>query len=399
MSFINLSRSSVGIFIFRFLLSLRYTHAHFIAFLFVPATISFSIPAQASEFNPVDHIHDLQEASAIAPHAESVAKLPAAIAPPEMIAPQSSAASDLGKVESNQPAIKLESITTDFRNTGDGAGLRNRIIEPTAQFQLRNGDKLRLKTGLDSFRQSGYTTITNVPLQVGWEHKLGEAKLSVAGGVETFNQLPIAPTLQTKLELPIGIQKDEQGRLIKGVVLSGFAEHVPYKFNAKTLHNQIKVTHIKPSLYWQIDKDTSLYTHYQLGLYNDGNVEHQSVSRLERKFGQFFVAANLFTWNYNFNAEPAQGYFSPQDFLTYNGEVGWAGPVIGNLRCRLTANLGQQRLQGSFSNAANYHAGCTVPISSNLEADINYDFSNVRNRTTNNGYQNQSVSGQLRWKF
>jgi hypothetical protein len=296
------------------------------------------------------------------------------------------------------PIAVLESITTDFRNDADRNGLRNRIIESTAQFSLQNDDKLRIKTGLDSFRQQGVDTITNIPLQVGWDHKIGDATLKVGGGIDTFNRLPVASKLNVGVELPIHLKKDEEGKLVGGAIVSGLVDYGAYKFNARTLEHKIKVIHIKPSVYWQIDPDTSLYAQYQLGLYNDSNVEHQVVSRLERKIGKFFVAANLFAWNYKFDAEQRSGYFSPQDFLTYNGEVGWEGSVFKTLNCRVSANLGQQRLRSEYSNATNYQARCTVPISPNVEADLGYQLTNVRNRTASS-YTGDSLNGQLRWKF
>ncbi len=299
---------------------------------------------------------------------------------------------------STAPGAALEGITTDFRNDGDGSGLRNRFIEPTAHLRLRNGDQLHFKTGLDSFRQDGVDPIVNVPLQLGWERKVGTATLTTTAGLEVFNRLPVAPTASTKIELPIAVQTDESGRMVKGATVSALVEHGPYKFNARTLDNQIKVTHLKPSVYWQLDRDTSFYAHYQLGVYNDGNVEHQSFSRLEHKFGNFFVAANLFTWNYSFDAESRSGYFSPQDFLTYNGEVGWEGDVFKSLHCRVSANLGQQRLSGNFANATNYDARCSLPISTHLDLTLNYQLSNVRNLTAGSD-QHQSIGGQLQWKF
>ncbi len=138
----------------------------------------------------------------------------------------------------------------------------------------------------------------------------------------------------------------------------------------------------------------------RLGNYNDGNSEVQSFSRLERKIGQFFVAANLFTWNYGDDFERKSGYFSPQDFLVYNAEAGWEGDVSKFLRCRLAANLGRQRLKGEFDNANTYQARCTVKLSPNIETDLGYNFSNVRNLDTGaSAYNGNSITGQLRVKF
>lgn len=301
--------------------------------------------------------------------------------------------------EYREPFLALKDVTIDFRNSFDNSGLVNRFIESTAQFWLPNSDKLRIKTGWNYFQQHNVDPINNIPLQIGWEHRLGEATLRVGGGIDIFDRLPAAPSFNIQVDLPIGVESDLEGGMVQGIALSGLVNYAPYKFNAKTLENQINVLHIKPNVYWQIDANTSFYGQYMVGFYNDGNFEQQSFSRLQRKLGSFYVAANLFTWNYKYDYEKRSGYFSPQDFLTYNGEVGWEGDVFDGLRCRLSATLGQQRLNGSFSLANTYNAGCTAEISQNIALELAYGFSNVRNRTNGNGYQSQSVIGQLRVNF
>ncbi|WP_143167776.1 hypothetical protein [Chroogloeocystis siderophila] len=136
------------------------------------------------------------------------------------------------------------------------------------------------------------------------------------------------------------------------------------------------------------------------GSYNDGNSEWQSFSRLERQFGQFSVAANLFTWNYTNDFERTSGCFSLPDFLVYNAEVAWEGDVFNFLRCRLAANLGQQRLRGEMDNANSYQARCTAKISNDIEADLDYSFSNARNQDTGgSAYGGSSLTGQVRISF
>jgi hypothetical protein len=153
-------------------------------------------------------------------------------------------------------------------------------------------------------------------------------------------------------------------------------------------------------LYWQIDPKTYLFSLLRLGNYNDGNFEQQSFTRLERKVGEFFVAANLFNWSYTNDVQETSGYFSPPDFIVYTGEVGWEGPIFDFLRCRVTASLGQQRLNGNFDNANNYEGRCTTKISPTVDADFGYTFSNVQNRQTGgSAYNNQSFTGVLRVKF
>jgi hypothetical protein len=305
------------------------------------------------------------------------------------------------KTESSKPFAVLENIQTDFRNDTDNFGQHNLFIEPTFQFRLRNGNKLFVKSGLELFEQSDVESITNIPLQIGWQGKVGQVILRTSAVVDFFNRLPTAINFNAKVEAPILPPKvSSSGRLVSGLTVSANLEQSPYKFNAQTLENQITAWRFGPDLYWQINRDTSLFSSLRLGNYNDGNSEIQSFSRLERKFGQFSVAANLFTWSYDRNVEPTSGYFSPPDFLVYNAEMAWEGQVFDFLRCRLSANLGQQRLNGEFDNANTYQTHCTAKLSPKIEADVGYSLSNVRNQDTRgSAYSGNSLTGQLRVKF
>lgn len=300
-----------------------------------------------------------------------------------------------------KPAAVLENIQTDFRNDADNFGQRNLFIEPTAQFRLNNGNKIKFKTGVNYFEQRNVESITNIPFQVGWEGKIGQVTVYTAAGVDFFDRLPSAINFNAKVEGPITQPKvSPSGKVLSAVVLSANLEHGPLKFNARTLDNQITDWRFGPDLYWQIDRNTSLFSSLRLGSYNDGNSEVQSFSRLERKFGQFSVAANLFNWSYENDFERKSGYFSPQDFLVYNAEVAWEGDISKFLRCRLAANLGRQRLKGEFDNANTYQARCTVKLSPSIETDLGYNFSNVRNQDTGgSSYSGNSLTGQLRVKF
>jgi len=300
-----------------------------------------------------------------------------------------------------KPIADLESIQTDFRNDTDNFGQNNLFIEPTAQFRLSNGNKILFKTGLNLFEQRGVDSITNIPFQIGWQGKIGQVTLQTAAGVDLFNRLPTTINLNAKVEAPILPPKvSPSGRLLSGLTLSANLEQGPYKSNARTLDNQITAWRFGPDLYWQIDRDTSLFSSLRLGSYNDDNSEVQTFSRLERKFGQFSLAANLFTWSYDRDLERTSGYFSPSDFLVYNAEVAWEGDISNFLRCRLAANLGRQRLKGEFDNANTYQTRCTVKLSPNIEADLGYNFSNVRNQDTGvSSYSGNSLTGQLRIKF
>lgn len=302
--------------------------------------------------------------------------------------------------DSSRPKVVLENLTTDFRRDQNNFDQSNQFIEETAQFRLENGNRFRIKTGFNSFEQSGVESVTNIPLQVSWEGKIDRVTLELGGGVDTFDRLPVAVNLNARVEAPFAVKVTPSGQLQSGVFVSGVVEQGPYKFNAQTLDNQITAWRFGPNVYWQIDPKTSFFSSLRVGLYNDGNEEVQSFSRLERKLGQFSIAANLFSWSYQQDLATENGYFSPPDFLVYNGELAWEGDVSDFLRCRLSATLGQQRLRGEFDPANSYQARCTAKLSPNVEADLGYGFSNVRNQDTGGStYNNQSFTGQLRVRF
>ncbi|MBK1989332.1 hypothetical protein A0J48_017610 [Sphaerospermopsis aphanizomenoides BCCUSP55] len=173
-----------------------------------------------------------------------------------------------------------------------------------------------------------------------------------------------------------------------------------YKTSIKSLENQITSWRSGLNIYWQIDPNTSLLSLYRVGLYNDGNFEQQAFNRLEHKSGQFWLAANLFAWKYTHDRQDTSGYFSPQGFLLYNGELGWGGDIFSFLSCRLSTTLGQQILNGKTTRGNTYQTRCTATISSNIDLDFGYSFSNVRNLDTGDSpYSNQVLTGQLKIKF
>ena len=326
--------------------------------------------------------------------------LPPQPLPPQPLPPQPSPSQPPASTEPVTPAVKLESLTTDFRRDTDKSGQGYLLIEETAQFRLRNGNRLRLRTGFNSFEQREFESVTNIPLQVEWEGKVDRVNLRVGGGVDVFDRLPTALNFNAKAEVPLGLKVSPSGQLQSVVLVSVVVEQGSYKSNVQTLENQITAWRFGPNIYWQIDPNTSLYSSLRLGSYNDGNFEQQSFSRLERKFGQFSLAANLFNWNYTDDVQQTSGYFSPPDFLVYNGEVAFEGNVFENLSCRLAATLGQQRLSGEWDNANSYQARCTAKLSPNIDADFGYAFSNTKNQDTGgSGTSRQSFTGQLRVRF
>jgi hypothetical protein len=286
------------------------------------------------------------------------------------------------------PFAVLEGIQPNIHNDWNNSGQVNRIIESTAILRLNNGDRILFTTGYNTYEQPDTKTVTNIPLGIDWETKINSLKVRPGVGVD-LSSGSTTPNFNLKVDYPV----------TTGLTVSADLHQGAYKFNAKTIENQISALRYGPSVFWQLDKDTSLFSSLHLGSYSDSNQEQQSFSRLERKFGEFSVAGNLFTWNYKNSTD--KGYFAPPDFLVYTGEVAWEGSVIRDvLNCRLSASLGGQNVNSTSSDAGGYQTKCTAKISPNLEADLGYSFSNVKSTvpTTSNA-NSQSILGQVRVKF
>ena len=240
--------------------------------------------------------------------------------------------------------------------------MRSRFFEQTTHFPLRNNNQILFKTGFNLFDEIGIEAVTNFPIQVGWQGAVGPLTLQVAGGVDLFDRLPTEPNFNTRLDAPLS----------PNFILSAVVDQGPYKYGAKSLANQISAWRYGLDLAWNIDPNTDLSSSFRWGNYNDGNYEEESSTRLERRFGQFFLAGNLYLQDYKFDVEEQNGYFSPAAYLFYTGELGWEGEIIKALSCRLAAHLGQERFNGDFTLAAGYEASCTAKLSSRIELDLGY---------------------------
>jgi hypothetical protein len=346
-----------------------------------PIGLTPQLIAGADNFNP-----DLK----LSPSKEFI---PLAI-PPDRVAPlpganSSSVESKITKSANiGAPFAVLEGIQPNIHNDWNNSGQVNRTIESTAIFRLNNGDRILFTTGYDTYEQPGTRTVTNIPLGIDWETKINSLKVRPGVGVD-LSSGSTTPSFNLKVDYPV----------TTGLTVSADLQQGAYKFNAKTIENQISALRYGPSIFWQIDKDTSLFSSLHLGSYSDSNQEQQSFSRIERKFGEFSVAGNLFTWNYKNLTD--KGYFAPPDFLVYTGEIAWEGSVIRDvLNCRLSASLGGQNVNSTSSDAGGYQTKCTAKISPNLEADLGYSFSNVKSTVpiTSNA-NSQSILGQVRVKF
>ncbi|WP_299486005.1 hypothetical protein [Acaryochloris sp. IP29b_bin.137] len=322
-----------------------------------PSSVPKDLPVQPSQINPPD-------------------RLPTEGAP-------------IGAADDPQVSfLVLENSTTDFKLDFDEFGKENLKIEEIISFRLRNGDLVTFTTGLNTYKQNDLEPVKNIPLILGWETEQGDVSLNVAAGAEVFNRLDPQPTFK------VGAKTSLFGQ----VLVSGEVEHGPYKFNTTTLENEISYWRFRPSVFWQIDSQTTFFGLFQAGLFNDGNQEIQSFSRLERKIGPFSVAANVFTWNFAEDLEAESGYFSPLSFLLYNAEVGWKGKIFDPLTCQFAASIGNQVVNGGKSTGRGLQAKCTASLAENVELDFGYVLTNII--SSGAGASNSHIfSGQLRIDF
>lgn len=191
--------------------------------------------------------------------------------------------------ESVKPVTVLEGIQTDFRNDTNNFGQSNLLVEPIIQFKLPNGNKIFFKTGLEFFEQRDMKSVTNIPVEIGWQGKLDEITLQTTVGVDVFNRLPTVINFNAQMEAPIiPLQVSSSGQLVSGLIISANLEQGPYKSNVQTLENQITAWRFGPNLYWQIDRDTSLFSSLRLGNYSDRNFEVQSFSLVRTQVWTIF---------------------------------------------------------------------------------------------------------------
>ncbi|QFS50219.1 hypothetical protein GXM_07713 [Nostoc sphaeroides CCNUC1] len=299
-----------------------------------------------------------------------------------------------------QPALVLENIQTDYRDDFSNFRQHNQIIEPKFQFGLRNGEKITFKTGFNTFEQPKFETVTNIPLQFGWQGKTGKYNIQIAGGIDIFNRLPTSLNFNAQIDRPIFINLTPTNTLKSALFLAAVVEQGSYKSSAQTLEAQITAWRGGLNVFWQIEPKTTFFSLYRVGFFNDGNFEQQSFSRLEHKFGSFWIAANLFTWQFTSDRQEISGYFSPGIFIVYNGEIGWEEKIFSFLRCRLTTTLGRQFLNGNTTGGNSYQSRCIAQILPNIDLDFGYSFSNVRNLETGDSpYNNRSFTGQFKIKF
>ncbi len=296
-----------------------------------------------------------------------------------------------GKAETTSRPATTE-IQLDFENENSSSTV-NQFIGSTVRFRLDDGEQSQnetvqiLRLGYNNFSQVGIEEITNIPIQVGVEKTLGNLVLSAGGGIDVFNRLAAVPNIFAKATWDID----------PNLSLYGDIEYGAYKFNADTLENEVKALRVTPSVYWQIDDNTSFFSSFTWGSYSDGNREQELFSSVERTFGDFFVGASLFYWHYSKDLD--NGYFDPDSFLFYEGEVGWDGNISEELGCRVSAGLGEKNFEGSTSLSSTYQARCEIELGKRFEASLGYEYSIGIEAGRFTGPGKSEIIGQVRFTF
>ena len=244
-----------------------------------------------------------------------------------------------------------------------------------------------MNAGAYTFQENGIEDITNFPLQIGIQQQFKDISISAGGGVDAFDRLPPAPSLFASVNW----------QATPNLIISGDITYEPYKFSAASLENNIQAVRTTPAVYWQIDQATSLYRSFTWGHYSDGNQEQQMIANVERKFGDFFLKATAFLWAYNQDLD--NGYFDPDGYSLYEGEVGWEGRVTEALDCRFSASLGSQRFDQNSSTANSYKGKCAAQISPDVEVGLGYHYSNLIDAPPNENNQRSVVSGHVKFSF
>jgi hypothetical protein len=263
-----------------------------------------------------------------------------------------------------KPRTKLEELQTDFRVESDKftKGQFQVIFDSSLNFKVDDLNRFSIGSGSGYFEHPDVDPIWNVPLKLTWQRRFKPLNVEVGAGVDLFDRLPATPNVNLKLDRS----------LFKGFGLSLFAEHSVWKPSAKILEDQIMVTQIGPGFYWQIDPKSYLFGSARWGGLSDGNQRFVSFGRYERKMGPVVVGANIFALS--FQKDRDERYFSPPDFLSYNGELGLEGRLFQGLKCRLSGSYGFSRDRGETKPDTNITTRCQVESSQKSNIDFGYNF-------------------------
>jgi hypothetical protein len=315
--------------------------------------------------------------------------------------------------EGTQPSsnFSVEGLELNYEGNFSKGGGDNQIIESSFWFRLNDREFLGFGTGLNMFDEADVETIVNTPIRFSWTSGIDPLDqefnainrryelpcLYVRGvcseinlGIDLFDRLSPEPSFDARIIIPI----------TSTVKLAPALEYGAYKFNATTLENQITQFQVGADLDWDLSPETSLSANFRWGDYNDGNSRTSLFVRLGQEIGEFSIAANVFNLSYQRDVQESSGYFSPPDFLIYEGEIAWERTLFDELTCRLAARLGQQRIRSNWDTVYAIQPRCTLRLSPRFQIGAEYEFSNVDSQITGESvYFNHRVLGRLEMKF
>jgi Tetratricopeptide repeat len=233
--------------------------------------------------------------------------------------------------------------------------------------QFRNGDSNLLQsveTGYRRFTQPGSEPIKIVPLRMGVAGTNYPVRWSLSAGADIADRLDPQPFVEGKLDLQVN----------PNLQVGAKTSYQTYAENVTTLENGLRVFQIQPHVDWKITPSTSLYAQYAAGFYSDGNRDQQLWAGLRQKLGRnVYVEGSILSWQYA--KDPQSGYFSPSDYFSYGGELGWQGRVADRATCLFAGALGRQSYGGDSRAETGYKAGCKLEFSTTTTLDVQYRYS------------------------
>jgi hypothetical protein len=293
-----------------------------------------------------------------------IPKIPSQDLPTTPTAPSPSSPPTSESAPKLKSPIKLEEFQTNFRVESDRftKGQFQVIFDGNLNYKVDDLNRFSIGTGTGYFEHPDVDPVFNIPLKLNWQRRLQPFNVEVGAGLDWFDRLPVTPNLSLKVDTS----------LFKGFGFSISAEHSIWKPSAKILEDQIMISQVGPGFYWQIDPKSYLFGSARWAGMSDGNQRFVSFGRYERKMGAVVVGANLFALS--FQKDRDDRYFSPPDFLSYNGEIGLEGNLFKGLKCRLSGSYGFSRNRGDVDPDTNVTSRCQVDMSPKSNVDFGYNF-------------------------
>ena len=272
--------------------------------------------------------------------------------------------------EQNQDAIVLAKEIRSIQSKTE-VSIYNRsskqnsfVMTETVKVPRSNSNNvISAQVGYGQFTQPGHESLQYYPLRAGVEGTHYPIHWNLSAGVDLFDRLGSKPFVQGKVTAQVS------SRFQVGAT----ANYQAYKENVATLENGINVLHVQPYAFWQVTPSTSFYTQYGSGFYSDGNREGQLWAGLKQDIGNFYVAGSVLSWA--FAKDPNNGYFAPNDYFSYGGEVGWKGKISPGATCNVAALIGRQSYGGKSRADNGYKVGCDMDLSRSTAIETQYQSS------------------------